>query len=121
MRRKPNRRADTDRRLSSLHIAAIAIMSLVTSAQLPAAAQAVAGTPQEATASAPRAVNLNSVPMTGNTAGSVIKKIPRPQNGISDSEYRALKARLGRHPEITPAGDGLPAPVGGRDGSSTPR
>jgi len=100
--------------------AALAIMSLVASALPPAIAQPVGATPQEATAAPPKAVDLSTVPKIGPTAGTVVKQVPRPQNGLSDSEYRALKERVARHPPANaPAGKMSPPPsIGSERGSS---
>ena len=99
--------------------AALAIMSLAASAPPPATAQPVGGTPQEATAAPPKTVDLSTVPKVGATAGTVVKQMPRPQNGLSDREYRALKERVARHPPANaPAGKMSPPPASIGSGSS---
>jgi len=100
--------------------AALAIMSLAAGLP-PAIAQPVGGTPREATAAPPKTVDLSTVPKVGATAGTVVKQVPRPQNGLSDSEYRALKERVARHPPANaPAGKMTPPPasIGSDSGSS---
>lgn len=101
--------------------AALAIMSLAASAPSPAIAQAVGATPQESTAAPPKAVDLSTVPKIGPTTGTAVKQVPRPQNGLSDSEYRALKERVARHPPANaPVGKMSPPPVSiGSDGGSS--
>jgi hypothetical protein len=100
--------------------AALAMMSLAAWAPSPAIAQPVGGTPQQATAAPPKAVELSTVPKIGPTTGTVVKQVPRPQNGLSDSEYRALKERVARHPPANaPAGKMSPPPSIGSDHGSS--
>jgi hypothetical protein len=104
--------------------AALALMSLAASALMPAMAQTVGAAPQEATAPPPKTVDLSTVPKVGATTGTVVKQMLRPQNGLSDSEYWALKERVARHPPANaPAGKMSPPPalIGGHDGSSVQR
>ena len=89
----------------------LAIMSSAASAQSPATAQPVGATPQASTAAPPKAIDLSTVPKIDATPGTVIKQVPRPQNGLSDSEYRALKARAARHSGNAPTGKMLPPPA----------
>lgn len=101
--------------------AALVMISLAASAPPPAIAQPVGATPQESTAAPPKAVNLSTVPKIGATAGTVVKKLPRPQSGLSDSEYGALKERVARHPPANaPTGKMSPPPasIGSVGGSS---
>jgi hypothetical protein len=63
---------------------------------------------------------LSTVPKIGPTTGTVVKQVPRPQNGLSDSEYWALKERIARYPPANaPSGKMSPPPsIGGDRGSS---
>ena len=116
----PIGRGGVSRRASKSCAAALAIMSLAASAPPPATAQPVAATPQEATAAPPKAVDLSTVPKIGPTAGAVVEQVPRPQNGLSDSEYRALKERVARHPPAnSPDGKMWPPPSIGSDRGSS--
>jgi hypothetical protein len=63
---------------------------------------------------------LSTVPKIGPTAGAVVEQVPRPQNGLSDSEYRALKERVARHPPAnSPDGKMWPPPSIGSDRGSS--
>ena len=100
--------------------AALALMSLAASALMPAMAQTVGAAPQEATAPPPKTIDLSTAPKIGATAGTLVKQGLRPQNGLSDSEYWALKERMARHPPAnSPSGKMSPPPSIGRDRGSS--
>ena len=72
---------------------AAAVMPFAASAQTPFAGSAQSGV---ATAPAPKQVGLNAVPPIGAQETAAPRQVPRPQNGLSDREYKALKDATGR-------------------------